>query len=147
MVALSRVPPQVPEHVAHVLDQLAPLGILEARRLFNARSLYCDRVIFAIVSKEQIYLKVDEESRPAFESEGMESFGPGPENLQQCPISPCRTHRLMMMTRCGHGLVWRSTQGGRDQTRKIGKSVMRPRIKENLWRWLGAEWAGRIPRG
>ena len=76
MAALSRVPPQVPEHVAHVLDQLAPLGILEARRLFNARSLYCDRVIFAIVSKEQIYLKVDEESRPAFESEGMDSFRP-----------------------------------------------------------------------
>ena len=61
MAALSRVPPQVPEHVAHGLDQLAPLVIVEALRLFNARGLYWDRVIFAIVSKEQIYLKVDEE--------------------------------------------------------------------------------------
>ena len=52
MAALSRVPPQVPEHVAHVLEQLAPLGVVEARRLFDARGLYCDRVIFAIVSKE-----------------------------------------------------------------------------------------------
>ena len=121
MAALSRVPPQVPEHVAHVLEQLAPLGVVEARRLFDARGLYCDRAIFAIVSKEQIYLKVDEESRPAFESEGMESFGPGPENLQQCPISPCRTHRLMMMTRCGHGLVWRSTQGGVTRHERLGK--------------------------
>jgi DNA transformation protein len=76
VAALSRVPPQVPEHVAHVLEQLAPLGVVEARRLFDARGLYCDRAIFAIVSKEQIYLKVDEESRPAFESEGMESFRP-----------------------------------------------------------------------
>jgi hypothetical protein len=40
VAALSRVPPQVPEHVAHVLDQLAPLVIVEALRLFNARGLY-----------------------------------------------------------------------------------------------------------
>ena len=48
----------------------------EARRLLSALGLYCDGVIFAIVSKEQIYLKVDDVSRPAFEAKGMEPFRP-----------------------------------------------------------------------
>jgi DNA transformation protein len=48
----------------------------EARRLLSALGLYCDGVIFAIVSKEQIYLKVDDESRPTFEAKGMEPFRP-----------------------------------------------------------------------
>ena len=76
MAAPPRVQPRVPEHVAHVLERLAPLGIVEARRLFSALGLYCDGVIFAIVSKEQIYLKVDDVSRPAFEAKGMEPFRP-----------------------------------------------------------------------
>jgi len=59
-----------------VLERLAPLGVVEARRLFSALGLYCDGVIFAIVSKEQIYLKVDDVSRPAFEAKGMEPFRP-----------------------------------------------------------------------
>jgi DNA transformation protein len=76
MAAPPRVQPRVPEHVAHVLERLAPLGVVEARRLFSALGLYCDGVIFAIVSKEQIYLKVDDVSRPAFEAKGMEPFRP-----------------------------------------------------------------------
>ena len=66
----------MPEHVAHVLERLAPLGVLDVRRLFSGLSLYCDDVIFGLVFQEQIYLKVDDETRETFESEGMEPFQP-----------------------------------------------------------------------
>jgi DNA transformation protein len=69
-------PPRVPEHVAHVLERLAPLGMLEVRRLFSGLSLYCDGVICALVFRDQIYIKIDDETRPAFEAEGMEPFQP-----------------------------------------------------------------------
>lgn len=68
--------PRVPEHVAHVLERLTPLGMLEVRRLFSGLSLYCDGAIFALVFREQIYIKVDDETRAAFEAEGMEPFQP-----------------------------------------------------------------------
>ena len=54
----------------------APLGMLEVRRLFSGLSLYCDGVIFALVFRDQIYIKVDDETRTAFEAEGMEPFQP-----------------------------------------------------------------------
>lgn len=68
--------PRVPEHVAHVLERLTPLGLLEVRRLFSGLSLYCDGVIFALVFREQIYIKVGDETRAAFEAEGMVPFQP-----------------------------------------------------------------------
>jgi DNA transformation protein and related proteins len=69
-------PPRVPEHVAHVLEKLSSLGVLDVRRLFSGLSLYCDDVIFGLVFREQIYIKVDDETRAIFEDEGMEPFQP-----------------------------------------------------------------------
>jgi DNA transformation protein len=68
--------PRIPEHVAHVIERLAPLGVLEVRRLFSGLSVYCDGVIFALVFREQIYLKADDENRNLFEAEGMRPFQP-----------------------------------------------------------------------
>lgn len=72
----SEVAPRVPEYVEHVLGRLSPLGVLDVRRLFSGLSLYCDDVIFALVFREQIYLKIDDETRPVFEAEGSEPFQP-----------------------------------------------------------------------
>jgi DNA transformation protein len=68
--------PRIPEHLAHVLERLSPLGDLEVRRLFSGLSVYCGGVIFALVFREQIYLKVDDRTRGQFEAEGMEPFQP-----------------------------------------------------------------------
>ena len=72
----SEVASWVPEYVEHVLERLSPLGVLDVRRLFSGLSLYCDDVIFALVFREQIYLKIDDETRPVFEAEGSEPFQP-----------------------------------------------------------------------
>lgn len=54
-----------------VLDQLEPLGGVTARSMFGGAGLYRDGTMFAIVSDDVLYLKVDDETRPAFEDRGM----------------------------------------------------------------------------
>ena len=44
--------------------------------MFGGLGLYCDGAIFAIVAKGQIYLKVDDDTRPVFEAAGLEPFRP-----------------------------------------------------------------------
>ena len=60
--------------LAHVLDLLAPLGAVAARRMFGGYGLYCDGVFFAIVLDNTLYLKADERNRTEFERAGAEIF-------------------------------------------------------------------------
>lgn len=117
----SRGPPRIPEDVAHVLERLAPLGVMEARRLFSALSLYCDGVIFAIVSKEQIYLKVDDESRPTFEAEGMEPFRPRAGKSKEMPYYTLPDSSLDDDDELRSWARLAIDAGLRDQARKAGQ--------------------------
>jgi DNA transformation protein len=60
--------------VAHCLELLAPLGAVRARRMFGGHGLYIDDLFVAIVALEQLYLKVDADSRACFEAEGCAPF-------------------------------------------------------------------------
>ncbi len=62
------------EFVSHVLDLLEPLGPVSARLMFGGYGIYLDRVMFALVANDTLYLKVDEESRGEFEAAGLEPF-------------------------------------------------------------------------
>jgi DNA transformation protein and related proteins len=62
------------EFLAHVLDLLAPLGTVAARRMFGGHGLYCDGVFFAILLDSTLYLKADERNRAEFEQAGAEIF-------------------------------------------------------------------------
>ena len=60
--------------LALLQDQLSDLGTVTARRMFSGAGVYIDGVIFALVIDDVLYLKTDEESRAAFEAEGLEPF-------------------------------------------------------------------------
>lgn len=60
--------------VEHCLELLAPLGVVRARRMFGGHGLYCDELFFALIAGDRLYLKVDDESRPAFVAAGCEPF-------------------------------------------------------------------------
>jgi DNA transformation protein len=60
--------------VDHCLDLLAPLGAVHARRMFGGHGLYVDDLFIAIIAFEQLYLKTDAQTRPAFEVAGGEPF-------------------------------------------------------------------------
>ena len=62
------------EFVSHVLDLLEPLGPVSARRMFGGYGIYIDRVMFALVASDVLYLKVDDASRGEYEAAGLEPF-------------------------------------------------------------------------
>ena len=60
--------------VEHCLELLAPLGAVRARRMFGGHGLYCDELFIALIAGDRLYLKVNDESRPAFIAAGCEPF-------------------------------------------------------------------------
>lgn len=64
----------MPPFLDFVLDILGPWRSVTARRMFSGHGLFHAGVMFGLVSRGQLYLKVDEESRPLFEAAGLAPF-------------------------------------------------------------------------
>jgi DNA transformation protein and related proteins len=63
-----------PAFVAHCVELLQPLGLVRTKRMFGGWGLYVDEIFIAVIAFDRLYLKVDEQSRPAFDAEGCEPF-------------------------------------------------------------------------
>ncbi len=57
-----------------VLDVLRAWRPVTARRMFGGHGLYHEGLMFALIAGEQLYLKVDAESRPVFDAAGLPPF-------------------------------------------------------------------------
>lgn len=62
------------EFVTHCLELIAPLGAARSRRMFGGHGLYVDDLFVALIAFEQLYLKVDAQTRAAFEAADCEPF-------------------------------------------------------------------------
>jgi len=62
------------EFAAYCVELLSPLGTARARRMFGGHGLYVDDLFVGIVAEEQLYLKVDAQTRPGFEAAGCRPF-------------------------------------------------------------------------
>jgi DNA transformation protein len=74
----------------YVLEQLAGLGEVVAKRMFGGMGLYHKDVFFAVLDDDQLYFKVDDDSRPDYLSAGMRAFqptrdGPASKTYYQVP--------------------------------------------------------------
>ena len=47
-------------------EQLAPLGRVALRRMFGKTGVFCDGVMFGMVTDNMLYLRVDDRNREAF---------------------------------------------------------------------------------
>lgn len=63
---------------AFVLGQLEELGDIVPRAMFGGVGLYCNGVFFGLIADDTLYLRADNENRPAFESAGAQPFTPFP---------------------------------------------------------------------
>jgi len=63
-----------PEFIAYLLDLLAPIPGVAARRMFGGCGLFCDGVMFGLIADDTLYLKTGGANRAAFEDAGMEPF-------------------------------------------------------------------------
>jgi DNA transformation protein and related proteins len=60
-----------PEFIRELFAQFRPVTV---RRMFRSAGIFCDGLMFGLVSDGTIYLKVDETSIPDFEREGSRPF-------------------------------------------------------------------------
>ena len=63
-----------PEFVAFISEIFEPLGPLAAGRFFGGHAFKLDGTQFAMVMGNTLYLKVDDETRPAYRDAGAEAF-------------------------------------------------------------------------
>lgn len=62
------------DFIDHCLELLQPLGLPRAKCMFGGHGLYLDDLFIAIVADEQLFLKADASTRPAFEAAGCQPF-------------------------------------------------------------------------
>jgi DNA transformation protein and related proteins len=62
------------EFVGFVVESLRPLGPVSARRMFGGHGIFMDGLMFGLIADGQLYLKVDEGNRAAYEAEGLPPF-------------------------------------------------------------------------
>ncbi len=55
-------------------EQLAPLGHVAMRRMFGKTGVFCDGLMFAMVTDDTLYFRVDDHNREAFKE--AETFSP-----------------------------------------------------------------------
>ena len=63
-----------PEFRDYLLDQMEPLGPVQARRMFGGGGLFLDGIMFGLVADDVLYLKADDVNRAAFEEKSMGPF-------------------------------------------------------------------------
>lgn len=62
------------EFVNHVIETMRLLGPVEARAMFGGWGLYHGGLFFALIAKDMLYLKVDDDSRPEFQARGLDPW-------------------------------------------------------------------------
>jgi len=60
--------------IDHVKDLFSPFGEISVRKMFGGAGIYCDGLFFAIIGDDDIWLKVDNETRATFEDAGLAPF-------------------------------------------------------------------------
>ena len=70
------------EYKGFIQDILAEFGPVRVRSMFGGAGVFLDDVMFAIVAREALFFKVDDENRSDFENEGMRPFSYRGKNRQ-----------------------------------------------------------------
>ena len=62
------------DFVAYLLDLLKPLSGTSARRMFGGVGIYKEKLMFALVVNDELFLKADESNRNLYEERGLAPF-------------------------------------------------------------------------
>ena len=63
-----------PEYRAYIEDLVTPLGYVSSRRMFGGLGVFYRGLMFALIARDVLHFKVDDENRPDYEAAGMEPF-------------------------------------------------------------------------
>jgi DNA transformation protein and related proteins len=62
------------KQTAYLLELLAPLGPVSARRMFGGVGLFHNGMMFGLIARDELFLKVSDANRPAYEAAGEAPF-------------------------------------------------------------------------
>ena len=72
--------PVTDSFIAFVVEQLEGAGAITTKRMFGGVGIYAGDLFFALLSRDVLYLKVDDSNRADFEAAGSGPFSPyGPD--------------------------------------------------------------------
>jgi DNA transformation protein len=72
---VSPLPTHKPDqHAAHLLELLAPLGAVSARRMFGGTGLFLRGLMFGLIADEELFFKVGPANQPDYEAAGEAPF-------------------------------------------------------------------------
>ena len=63
-------------YLDYVLEQLAGLGPVSAKRMFGGAGIYLNGVFFALIADDSLYFKVGDSNRADYEAADMAPFKP-----------------------------------------------------------------------
>lgn len=62
------------EYTEFLNEVFRKFGTIHARKMFGGYGIYHQELMFALVSDDELYLKVDKQSKPRFEAAGLTPF-------------------------------------------------------------------------
>ncbi|MEQ8407252.1 MAG: TfoX/Sxy family protein [Gammaproteobacteria bacterium] len=62
------------EFVAYVVDLLQSVGPVSSRRMFGGHGIFLEGLMFGLIAGQELYLKVDGQSREEFTALGLQPF-------------------------------------------------------------------------
>lgn len=62
------------DFLAFAEERLSVLGSVRIKKMFGGAGVYCDGLFFALLDDDQLFLKVDDANRAAFEKAGLSPF-------------------------------------------------------------------------
>jgi DNA transformation protein len=62
------------DFIDYLLELLAPLKHVRARKMFGGYGIFKEDLMFGLVADEVLYLKVDQEAIPDYEAQGLGPF-------------------------------------------------------------------------
>ena len=68
------ISPAERDFVAYVVESMQILGAVYSKRMFGGHGVYLDGLMFALIADNNLYFKVDAQTKPAFETRGLAAF-------------------------------------------------------------------------
>lgn len=62
------------EYLLYIVDLMQSIGPVYAKAMFGGYGIYLDGLMFALISDQILYLKVDKQTESEFKARGLEAF-------------------------------------------------------------------------
>ena len=77
--------PVSPDYKTFVLDALRAARPIESKAMFGGLGVYLDGVFMAVADDDRLYLKIDDQTEPAYVARGMDAWTVSPKAYRELP--------------------------------------------------------------